>query len=84
MKETIEQANKKINEYIDILGHSGLNVCYTNDLDKESKLTAIECTLLDIDNIIEALDEHFWQNRHEIEYWKEIKKEVVNIYGQLS
>jgi hypothetical protein len=32
--------------------------------------------IIAVDMIIEALDVHQWQNRHEINSWKEIKQEL--------
>lgn len=42
--------------------------------------TAKQCALIAVDEIIEALHEHHWQNRLIINYWEEVKQEIEN-YG---
>lgn len=37
---------------------------------------ANELALIAVDEIFEALDEHHWQNRLIIDYWKEVKNEI--------
>jgi hypothetical protein len=37
---------------------------------------ASRCALLDVENTIEALKFHSWQNRNEIEYYEEVKQEL--------
>jgi hypothetical protein len=37
---------------------------------------ANELALIAVDEIFEALDEHHWQNRLIIDYWKEVKQEI--------
>ena len=41
--------------------------------------TAKQCTLIAVDEIIEALHEHHWQNRLIIDYWKEVKQEIEKL-----
>ena len=41
----------------------------------ESKKAA----LIAVDNIIDALDVHQWQNKKEIDYWQEVKTEVEKL-----
>ena len=35
-----------------------------------------QCSLVAIDNIIKALEEHKWQNRHIINEYEQLKKEL--------
>jgi hypothetical protein len=35
-----------------------------------------ECALIAVDEIIEALREHEWQNRNVIDYYLEVKQEI--------
>jgi len=41
---------------------------------------AKQCALIAVDEVIEALHEHHWQNRLIIDYWEEVKHELEN-YG---
>ena len=38
------------------------------------------CALIAVDEVIEALHEHHWQNRLIIDYWEEVKHKIEN-YG---
>ncbi len=40
---------------------------------------ANELALILVDEVIEALHEHHWQNRLTIDYWKEVKKEIEKL-----
>ncbi len=40
---------------------------------------SIKCALIAVDEVIEALHEHHWQNRLTIDYWKEVKKEIEKL-----
>jgi hypothetical protein len=42
-------------------------------------IRAKECALIDVNNTIEALEEHQWQNRHIIEDYKLIKQELEKL-----
>ena len=42
-------------------------------------IVAKECALVDIDNTIEALEYHSWQNRKQIEYYKEIRTHIIEM-----
>jgi hypothetical protein len=44
--------------------------------DKEK---AKKCALIAIDEVIEALHEHHWQNRLIINYWEEVKQEIEKL-----
>jgi len=37
------------------------------------------CALITVNEIIEALSFHSWQNRNEIEYYEEVKHEIEKI-----
>jgi hypothetical protein len=50
---------------------------YYND---EPRDGAISCALIAVDEVIEALREHHWQNRLIIDYWEEVKHKIEN-YG---
>jgi hypothetical protein len=39
---------------------------------------AIECALIAVDLILVGLGAHQWQNRHEVDYWNEVKQEIKN------
>ncbi len=40
------------------------------------RLAAKKLALIAVDEIIEALHEHHWQNRLIINYWEEVKQEI--------
>ena len=40
---------------------------------------SIKCALISVDEVIEALHEHHWQNRLIIDYWQEVKHEINNL-----
>lgn len=41
---------------------------------------AIKSALIAVDLILEtALDTHQWQNRHEVDYWQEVKQEIEKL-----
>jgi hypothetical protein len=37
------------------------------------------CALIAVDEVIEALHEHHWQNRLIIDYWEEVKQELEQL-----
>jgi hypothetical protein len=37
------------------------------------------CALIAVDEVIEALHEHHWQNRLIIDYWEEVKEELKQL-----
>jgi len=43
------------------------------------RLAAKKLALIAVDEVIEALHEHHWQNRLTIDYWKEVKKEIEKL-----
>jgi hypothetical protein len=40
---------------------------------------AKQCALIAVDEVIEALHEHHWQNRLIIDYWEEVKQEIEQL-----
>jgi hypothetical protein len=40
------------------------------------RLAAKKLALIAVDEVIEALHEHHWQNRLIINYWEEVKQEI--------
>jgi hypothetical protein len=40
---------------------------------------SIKCALISVDEIIEALHQHHWQNRLIIDYWQEVKNELEKL-----
>lgn len=44
-----------------------------------NKEMAKQCALIAVDEIIEALHEHHWQNRLIIDYWQEVKQEIEKL-----
>jgi len=52
---------------------------YEKMLRVEYPLAAKHCALIAVDEVIEALHEHHWQNRLTIDYWEEVKKEIEKL-----
>jgi hypothetical protein len=44
-----------------------------------NEYSAKQCALIAVDEIIEALSFHSWQNRNEIEYYEEVKQEIEKL-----
>jgi hypothetical protein len=40
------------------------------------RLASKQLALIAVNEVIEALHEHHWQNRLIIDYWKEVKQEI--------
>lgn len=40
---------------------------------------SIKCALISVDEVIDALHEHHWQNRLIIDYWQEVKHEIEKL-----
>jgi len=40
---------------------------------------ANELSLISVDEVIEALHEHHWQNRNVTEYWQQVKHEIEKL-----
>jgi hypothetical protein len=45
----------------------------------DSEYHAKQCALLAVNEVIEALHEHHWQNRLIINYWEEVKQEIEKL-----
>jgi hypothetical protein len=43
---------------------------------------AVRCALITINEMIEVLKFHSWQNRNEIEYYKEVKQEIEKLWNE--
>jgi len=43
------------------------------------RIAAKKLALIAVDEVIEALHEHHWQNRLIINYWEEVKQEIVKL-----
>ena len=41
--------------------------------------TARQCALIAVDEVLNALEEHRWQNRLIMDYWEEIKQEIKSL-----
>jgi hypothetical protein len=52
---------------------------YEKMLRVEYPLAAKHCALIAVDEVIEALHEHHWQNRLIIDFWKEVKHELEKL-----
>jgi hypothetical protein len=54
---------------------------YFDELDGyvEDKDDAKQCALIAVDEVIEALDKHHWQNRNVTEFYKEVKHEIEKL-----
>jgi hypothetical protein len=42
----------------------------------DSEYHAKKCALIAVEEVIEVLHEHHWQNRLIIDYWQEVKQEI--------
>jgi hypothetical protein len=40
---------------------------------------SIKCALISVEEVIEALGEHHWQNRNVTEYYREVKHELEKL-----
>jgi len=52
---------------------------YEKMLRVEYPLAAKHCALIAVDEVIEALHEHHWQNRLIIDFWNEVKHELEKL-----
>jgi hypothetical protein len=46
---------------------------------EDSAYDSKQCALIAVDEVIEALHEHHWQNRLIIDYWEEVKHEIEKL-----
>jgi len=69
-----EKAIELVNKFIE-------PTMYFDELDGyvEDKDDAKQCALLAVDEVIEALQEHHWQNRNVTEYYTEVKQEIEKL-----
>ena len=47
--------------------------------DEDWEALGKQCALIAVDEVIEALHEHHWQNRLIINYWQEVKNELEKL-----
>ena len=47
--------------------------------DDDWEALAKQCALIAVNEVIEALHEHHWQNRLTIDYWNEVKQEIEKL-----
>jgi DNA primase large subunit len=47
--------------------------------DEDWEALGKQCALIAVDEVIEALHEHHWQNRLIIDYWQEVKNELEKL-----
>jgi hypothetical protein len=40
---------------------------------------SVKCARIAVDEILEALDNHYWQNINVTEYYREVKHEINNL-----
>jgi hypothetical protein len=69
-----EKAEELVDKFMDYSEHR-FNI--NNDL--SPVYTAKQCALIAVDEVIEALHEHHWQNKLIINYWEEVKHEINNL-----
>ena len=50
--------------------------CYQGHLDE---YTSKQCALIAVDEILESLNYHQWQNRYSIDYYTEVKQEIEKL-----
>ena len=46
------------------------------DIARMSLVNSKQCALICVDEILEALEHHTWQNKDWIKYYKEVKQEI--------
>jgi hypothetical protein len=76
-----EKAEKLFTKFADI-EHLGVYGDYDGTWEWSSSLwrqQAKESAIIAVDEIIEALSFHSWQNRNEIEYWEQVKHEIQKL-----
>jgi hypothetical protein len=69
-----EKANKLVSKYFYYFPEFYNDREYGYNEDK-----AKECALIAVDEVIESLHEHHWQNRNVIEYYREVKQEIEKL-----
>ena len=76
------KAKEIIDKWENLLGHSDLNVCYTGDLEEETKETAKQCALLEVKSIIKLLEKHCSGRPSaldvELSNYKQLKQDIKN------
>jgi len=67
-----EKAEELVLKYLKMKRHKMFNGWW-------HKMISKQCALIAVDEVIEALDEHHWQNRLIINYWQEVKHELEKL-----
>ena len=76
-----EKAEELFDKFSDI-DHLGILGKYNGTWEFSSSLwrkQAKECALVAVNEVIEALHEHHWQNRLIINYWEEVKQQIEKL-----
>ena len=68
----IEKAKELVSKFN--FEHTGETYVLHQTVDESKR-----CALIAVDEIIEALSFHSWQNRNQIEYYEEIKHEIQKL-----
>ena len=69
-----EKAEELYAKYYNRIEHS-----LSEEASKFEKDIVKQCALIAVDEVIEALHEHHWQNRLIIDYWQEVKQEIEQL-----
>ncbi len=79
MIEPKEKAKELVEKYLPLSDDGGYydDVCYNSGDDKEKN--AKQCALIAVNEIIESLEHHSWQNRHWLGYYDEVKQEIEKL-----
>jgi hypothetical protein len=67
-----EKAEELVLKYLKMKRHKIFNGWW-------HKIISKQCALIAVDEVIEALHEHHWQNRLIIDYWEEVKHEIEKL-----
>jgi hypothetical protein len=76
-----QKAEKLLSKFGDI-EHLGVYGEYNGSWNWSSSLwneQTKEAALIAVDEIFEALDEHYWQNRNVTEYYRQVKQEIEKL-----
>lgn len=74
--EPKEKAKELVDKYF--LEIEGADT-YAFNLPSMNLFIAKKCALIAVDEIIEALDYNQWQNKNQINYYKEVKQEIEKL-----
>lgn len=78
MKTPEQEADNLISEFTLILDTSDLQTCYTVDLEQETRTTAVECAIANVNNILKSIGSIYDYDREVLEpYWQAVKSELI-------